>query len=239
MIFINRELCDSEDFYLNQEWELTKLFEKNTLYTISVKDNKLNWLLKTYEKQKYAKREYNNLIKTKNISGVPKILAANISEPFSYLIISKEPGLDLFEYMKQNGPLSEDEIISIAKKMLKILKHIHSLGIIHKDIKPENIIYDSVAEKITLIDFEGKETPVFSSPEQIKKEFLTGKTDIWSLGITLLYLLTGILPKKNKFIIPKKFEDFFSLMLEEDADIRYDAEDMLDFLRNFKKNKNK
>jgi serine/threonine-protein kinase len=79
---------------------------------------------------------------------------------------------------------------------------------VHRDIKPANILYDMKHNKVKVSDFgiarimdtsatrtgEIMGSPLYMSPEQVKGESVTGKTDIYSLGVTFYQLLTGELP---------------------------------------------
>jgi serine/threonine protein kinase len=234
MIFINQDAVKLDELFLNQEWTLTELYER--IYSVEITGHTLNWIVKTYDRKKYAEREYRNLIKMKDIEGVPQVLAVNFAGNFNYIILSRAPGRDLLEYT----PLNEADIFIIARQLVQILKNVHFLGIIHKDIKLDNIIFDPETKKVTLIDFEGKETPDYRSPEQINGTKLTSKTDMWSLGVVLWILYTGELPfrgrkeiltKKLKYPkMSKKLRELLEYLLERDVDLRYDAEDTLEFL---------
>jgi serine/threonine protein kinase len=196
----------------------------------------LKWLVKTYDKKKYAKRESDHLNRLKNVPGVPRILTAGFSDVLNYIIISEAPGMDFFDYIKNKGVLSESEVKTVSKQLFETIKEMHKCDIIHKDIKPENIIYDGA--KITLIDFEGKYTKDYQSPEQVDGECVTEKTDIWSTGVTLYYLMVGDVPfETEKEILCKRpvyldkwssdFKDFMDCLLERDIELRYNAEEAL------------
>jgi calcium/calmodulin-dependent protein kinase I len=239
VIFINNDAIKLEELFLNENWCLTEIFDR--VYSVSVKNKKLKWLVKIYDKKKYAKRESDNLNKLKRIKGVPKILAVGLSESLNYIILSEAPGMDLFEYIQKHGTMTENEIRNIAKQILMILKDIHDHNIVHKDIKPENIIYDSKTEKITVIDFEEKYTDDYRSPEQIYEKKLTGKTDIWSTGVTLYFLMINNTPfRSEKEILRKQiifpdrwsddFKDFMGCLLQRDLGMRYTSEDALNHM---------
>lgn len=236
VIFINKDAVKVEEIFLDDEWFLEKLFDN--IYSISISQKKLNWLVKVYDKMKYAKRESENLNKLRTISGVPKTLAVGLSKKFSYVILSQASGMDLFEYTHKYGFFSEQEVIPIAKQILSTIQLIHSNKIIHLDIKPENIIYDKNSGKTVIIDFEGKSTEDYRSPEQINKRDITSKTDIWSTGVTIYYLTHGKTPFKGKNAILEKeplyskkctedFKDFLSCLLEKNIHLRYNAQDSL------------
>jgi serine/threonine protein kinase len=236
VIFINKDAIKIDEIFLNDEWHLSKFFDN--VYTISIVDQKLNWLVKTYPKIRHAKKESDSLNKLHKIEGVPKILATGLSEKFSYVILSRAPGMDLYEYTEKYGSFSEKTVRHIVKQLLNISLAFHRKKIIHKDIKPENIIYDKTTKKIVLIDFEGKSTNDYHSPEQVRQTALTHKTDIWSIGITVFYLTHGDVPfnGKNKILqsephFSKKcsdeFKDFMSCLLEKDCNLRYSAKEAL------------
>lgn len=237
VIFINKDAVELGDLFLNEYWSLSEIFSR--VYSISVKDQKLPWLVKIYDKKKYAKRESDNLNRLKYISGVPKILAAGFSDKLNYIILSEAQGMDLFEYVNKHGVFSENEVKKIARQILVILKKIHKHDIIHKDIKPENIMFDG--NKVTIIDFEEKYTDDYRSPEQVNWTTISNKTDIWSVGVTLYYLMVGNVPfQTEKEILKKKlqfpnnwsidFKDFMNCLLERNIDLRYDAKEALNHI---------
>lgn len=148
--------------------------------------------------------------------------------------MSKQPGVDLYNYVKKHGNFTEETLRPLAKHLLEILSKIHAKGVIHKDIKPENIIYDKETDYVSLIDFENKETETFASPEQVRKDDIGKESDIWSLGITLYALVRNITPFCNNFEVLKKeiiypktwsedFRDFLTCLLQREKVFRYTA----------------
>lgn len=109
--------------------------------------------------------------------------------------------MDLFDYIELNEHISETEIQRIFKQVALAVKHIHDLGIVHRDIKDENILLDE-SGSVSLIDFgsaayfrKGRTFDTFGgtldycAPEILKGMAYEGPPqDIWSLG-TLLYTL--------------------------------------------------
>ncbi len=114
-----------------------------------------------------------------------------------------------------NGPLSEDQVHSILCSLLPVLEFIHGQGIIHRDIKPDNIMLRSSTQQPVLIDFGAvRETmgTVFNSrnhptssivigtPGYMPSEQAAGRplpsSDLYSLGLTAVYLLTGKSPQE-------------------------------------------
>jgi len=240
VIFINKDAIQLEDLFLNEDWELSEIY-KERIYSITVGKRKLNWLVKLYENKKYAKKESRNLNKLKNIKNVPSILSVGLSKTLNYVILSQAPGMDLFDYVEKHGTFSEKQIKHIAIQLFTILKNIHKKNIIHKDIKPENIVYDDKTEKITLIDFEERYTEGYCSPEQANEEKVTYKTDIWSSGVTLYFLATAeqlfqdeIEVLENPIVMKKEFsadfKDFLRCLIERDKDLRYTAKEALNHI---------
>lgn len=235
-IFIKDEPENINDLFVDENWKLSKLYSH--IYIINVKDVNIPWLVKTYSKPKYAKKERKNLFKLRDVSNIPRVLCSGVSETFSYNMISKIPGIDLYEHVQKYGFMKEKEVCIIAKQLLTIIQDVHSKNIIHRDIKPENIIYDKKTKTVSLIDFEEKYTEDFQSPEQVIDRQITKKTDIWSIGITIFFLAKGKLPFRGERQILKKnirypkawsdsFKDFLSILIEKNTKIRYSAKEAL------------
>ncbi|MEM6520776.1 MAG: AAA family ATPase, partial [Cyanobacteria bacterium P01_C01_bin.70] len=128
------------------------------------------------------------------------------------LVMEDFAGIDLGQYVKQCSP-SLTEILSIATQLADILHALHQHRVIHKDIKPANILIHPDSKQIKLIDFSiasllPKETPAIQSPKSLEGTLAylapeqTGRmnraidyrTDFYGLGVTLYELLTGELP---------------------------------------------
>ena len=136
------------------------------------------------------------------------IYDAVIEADRSYLVMEYVPGTTLEAHSGVNTLLPVSKVVEIAFKCIRALEYAHNHGIIHRDIKPGNILLSKDGEaKVT--DFgaafqqrQGLETsqmlgvgsPAYMSPEQIRMEKLNQQTDIYSLGVTMFRLLTGRLP---------------------------------------------
>jgi serine/threonine-protein kinase len=129
-----------------------------------------------------------------------------------YLVQEWIDGETLTQRVKQDGVFNGNDVKDILFRILPVLQHLHTLGIIHRDIKPDNIILRRSDSAPVLIDFgavkeivttivnpHGASTSiVIGSPGFMPLEQAAGKpvfaSDLYSLGLTAVYLLTGMSP---------------------------------------------
>lgn len=121
------------------------------------------------------------------------------------------PGKNLQELVAERGRLPEDEAVALALDICEAASAIHALGVIHRDITPKNVIVSG--DGAHLIDFgiarmytEGasRDTTTlgtfgFASPEQYGFEQTDARSDVYSIGRVLGYLLTGIMPNDEGY----------------------------------------
>ena len=127
---------------------------------------------------------------------------------FTYLVTKYEQGSDLIDYMERRGSarFEEQEARGLVEKIALGLKHIHGLGIVHRDIKFGNILVSShrnikIADFGLSIDLKTKKstrkfsgTLSFMAPEVIEGRKSNTKADIWSLGVILYAMINGNVP---------------------------------------------
>ncbi|MGI8650395.1 MAG: serine/threonine-protein kinase, partial [Rubrobacter sp.] len=123
----------------------------------------------------------------------------------SYIVMEYVPSGDLGGLIEDHGPLERDELCRLGAGTADALSHAHGRGVIHRDVKPQNILLDP-SGRPKLTDFgiaRALEAPqvtrtgnylgtaLYSSPEQLLGEKVSGKTDVYALGITLYQAATG------------------------------------------------
>lgn len=124
-----------------------------------------------------------------------------------YLVMRYMPGGSLGERLEQ-GPIPLLETANILKRIAAALDLAHGQGVIHRDLKPGNILFDQYGEAF-LADFGIAKmaeataaltgsaiigTPAYMSPEQVKGQKIDGRSDIYTLGVILFEMLTGQQP---------------------------------------------
>lgn len=129
-------------------------------------------------------------------------------EGMQYLVMEFVDGEDLKKYIKDNFPIPYAEVVNIMEQICSAVSEAHRHNIIHRDLKPQNILVDKNGY-IKITDFgisrAGTEDTMtqtrsiigsihYLSPEQIKGQMATTRSDIYSLGIILYEILTGKVP---------------------------------------------
>ncbi len=131
-----------------------------------------------------------------------------------YMVMEMVEGLTLRKLVGRTGPLPEQQAIKIAIEIADALRHAHAKGIVHRDVKPGNIMLaaDGTAKLCDLGMAKTAElgdpsttragqtmgTPYYMAPEQARGETdIDLRADIYSLGATLFYVLTGDVPYKD------------------------------------------
>ncbi len=139
---------------------------------------------------------------------VCKMYDLNEGEGIHFITMEFVKGEDLKSSIKKKGKLTEEEAITIAKQVCEGLAEAHELGVIHRDLKPRNIMVDEknnakimdfgIARSLKADGITGAGmmigTPEYMSPEQAEGKEVDQRSDIYSLGIILYEMLTGQVP---------------------------------------------
>ncbi len=127
----------------------------------------------------------------------------------NFIVMECIEGITLKEYMKRKGALSVNEAVDFTRQIASALEHAHAKGIIHRDIKPHNIIITNEGVlKVTdfglaravsaATNIAGGSNAIgsvhYASPEQARGGYTDEKSDIYSLGVVMYEMFTGKLP---------------------------------------------
>ena len=141
----------------------------------------------------------------------PNIMAVydvSKTEELEYIVMELIDGITLKEYLERRGPLSSKEVTIFSTQIAKALEHAHSREIIHRDIKPQNImllrdgtlkvadfgIAHIANSQINRAKGEAIGSVHYVSPEQAKGSDIDNRADLYSLGVVMYEMLTGRLP---------------------------------------------
>jgi serine/threonine protein kinase len=123
-----------------------------------------------------------------------------------YLVMQYVPGRSLQARVDEDGPLGTEEILRIGMQAASGLAAAHRQGLVHRDVKPSNILLEDTVERAVLTDFGLARTfddaslthtgivagtPHYMSPEQAMGEPIDGRSDLFSLGAVLYFMATG------------------------------------------------
>lgn len=125
-----------------------------------------------------------------------------------YLVMEYVPGKTLKDYIIEHSPIAPERAVKIMKQLASALAHAHHNGIVHRDVKPQNILMDEdgnvkitdfgIAMALSATSYTQTNSVLgtvhYLSPEQARGGNATKKSDIYSLGIVMYELLTGRLP---------------------------------------------
>lgn len=139
---------------------------------------------------------------------IVKIFDVGFNEKIQFIVMEYIDGITLKEFMEQQGVIKWKDCIHFITQILRALQHAHDRGIVHRDIKPQNIMLFSDGT-IKVMDFgiarfareEGKTisdkaigSVHYISPEQARGDVTDEKSDIYSVGVMMYEMLCGIKP---------------------------------------------
>ncbi len=158
------------------------------------------------------------------------IFDAGEEHDLAYIAMEFLKGRDLSEYTKPGQLLPVDVVLSIISRVALALDYAHQQQVVHRDIKPANVMYEPETDTVKVTDFgiaritdSSKTktglvlgTPSFMSPEQLAGKRVDGRSDLYSLGVMLYQMLTGVLPFRGESMA----ELMYKIANEEAADPR-------------------
>ncbi len=139
---------------------------------------------------------------------IVKVFNVSYGDRLQYIVMEYVEGITLKEYIEQQGRLGIKETVHFTMQILRALQHAHDKGIVHRDIKPQNIMLLSNGNiKVTdfgIARFSYSDTKTMTdsaigsvhyiSPEQARGDTTDNKADIYSVGVVMYEMLTGQLP---------------------------------------------
>ncbi len=211
-------------------------------------------LISTNKASELFKREAEQLLKLGEHPQIPTLYAYFEQEENLYLVEQLITGQNLLEELEEKGAFSEEKIWEIFLDFLPLLKFIHERQVIHRDIKPENILRFKTSNsqeiggnkkyQLVLIDFGVAKLNSQADPckigtitgtlgyapiEQIRGGKAYPASDLYSLGMTCIHLLTQVSP--NQLFDPFSGELIWrSHLLQQGIKISYNLEKILDKL---------
>ena len=159
-----------------------------------------------FRKRFYAESQAVAMLSHPNIVSVYDVSHSNNTD---YIVMELIEGITLKQYIHHKGKLSWKETLHFATQITKAIQHAHSRGIIHRDVKPQNIMIlkdGSVkvadfgiaalesSQQNTMLSNEAIGSVHYMSPEQAKGAPVDARGDVYSIGVVMYEMLTGRLP---------------------------------------------
>ena len=178
----------------------------------------------------------------------PNIIAiydAGEDDDVSYLAMEYFDGTSLLENAAPDNLLPAKWVLELAARAAEALDYAHRQNVVHRDVKPANLMYRAATDTLKLTDFGIARltdssrtktgiilgTPSYMSPEQLSAAGVTGQSDLYSLGITIYQLLTGSAPFKADSI-PKLMDKILNENHTPLREVRSDLPACLDAIIN-------
>lgn len=183
-------------------------------YASDTHDADRECIVKLYRRRNSVKHGVLEKLSSLNSPNVARIICCGEIDGYAYTVMPYYRGDSLDAFVRNGGTFSLEDLKSaIIPSLLESLKSIHEIGIIHKDLKPANIIVNEEDQNLVLIDFgistetDGRtivvtqtgKTPFYAAPETVSGAFSV-YSDYYSLGICIYELFTGYTPFQNSSI---------------------------------------
>jgi len=140
--------------------------------------------------------------------GIVRLFGGGSTQGLAFAIMELLPGADLIRYTQPSRLLPEPLALAIAARLAEALAYAHREGVVHRDVKPANVMFDPATDTVKLTDFglarsiDAEATrsgvllgsPAYMAPELLAGARADARSDLYALGVLLFELLTGRLP---------------------------------------------
>jgi serine/threonine protein kinase len=163
------------------------------------------------------------------------------------LVMSYIPGPTLEKVVEKNGRMDPEHVAWLSERVINVLKYIHYHGVVHGDVKPQNIIVQPESHSVVIVDFglalvkptstssSKGYTQCFAPPEEINGLPIIPESDFFSLGMTMIYALNGgnvdrLERREIPASTPKPLSDFIGRLVVKDVQLRpnWSKEDLME-----------
>lgn len=183
-----------------------KAYDNLEQRTVAVKILKDEYLANEEFKRRF--KNESKAIAVLSHNNIVRVFDVSYGDMLQYIVMEHVEGITLKEYVQQQGKIDIREAIYFISQILRALQHAHDKGIVHRDVKPQNImLQEDGTIKVTdfgIARFSRSETRTMTdgaigsvhyiSPEQAKGNITDAKTDLYAAGVILYEMLTGSLP---------------------------------------------
>ena len=263
---LNRRIIQPTNTDIRKNYEFISILGRGSFGKVRLYRDRnykdLFFAIKTLKKEGIPQNQYKfiksevKILSDLDHPNIVKYFGAFEDEFYIHILMEYLKGHELTKIIaiKKYMKFEERDMAKIIEQLLKALSFIHSKKIVHRDIKPDNILFSNKRDYTTLklIDFglattkkdkKSVGTPSFMSPEMLNGESCP-KSDIWAVGIIVYYMLTGNYPFtldnnlyeniKNKdydrYILTEfseEVQDFIDKCLQKSIEYRYDSQQCL------------
>jgi eukaryotic-like serine/threonine-protein kinase len=144
--------------------------------------------------------------------GIVAVYEAGEDQGLAFIAMEYVLGASLAEYTVASRLMPPAQVAAVGALVADALDHAHRQGVVHRDIKPANVLVDLASATVKVADFGIARitdaartrtglmlgTPSFMAPEQMAGGRIDGRSDLYSLGVMLFQLLTGVLPHASE-----------------------------------------